>query len=53
MVNLIHKNLIKLYFISLKNNRIYMEYMDGGDLSDLMENNSNLPLDFKFIVCYK
>ena len=30
-----------------------MEYMDGGDLSDLMENNSNLPLDFKFIVCYK
>ena len=47
MVNLIHKNLIKIYFISLKNNRIYMEYMDGGDLSDLMEDNSNLPLDFK------
>ena len=24
-----------------------MEYMDGGDLSDLMKDNSNLPLDFK------
>ena len=47
MVNLIHKNLIKLYFISLKNNRIYIEYMDGGDLSDLMEEKSNLLLDFK------
>ena len=47
MVNLIHKNLIKIYFISLKNNRIYMEYMDGGDLSDLMKVNSSLPLEFK------
>ena len=29
-----------------------MEYMDGGDLSDLKEDNSNLPLDFKIHCLY-
>ena len=50
MVGLFHKNLVKIYGIFLKSNRLYMEYLSGGDLEEVMKNNKNLPLDSKIHI---
>ena len=50
MVGLFHKNLVKIYAIFLKYNRLYMEYLEGGDLEKAMRNDTNFPLDFKIHI---
>ena len=50
MVGLFHKNLVKIYAIFLKYNRLYMEYLEGGDLEEAMRKNKNFPLGLKIHI---
>lgn len=50
MVGLFHKNLVKIYAIFLKYNRLYMEYLDGGDLAKAINSNEIIPLDYKIHI---
>ena len=50
MVGLFHKNLVKIYAIFLKYNRLYMEYLDGGDLTKVIDSNEIIPLDYKIHI---
>ena len=55
MVNLFHKNIVKLISIHFSEYKIIMEYMKGGNLTKVIYNNKNLPLTFKihclFDIC--
>ena len=50
MVGLFHKNLVKIHSIFLKYNRLYMEYLAGGNLAEIMSKNENLSLDYKIHI---
>ena len=50
MVGLFHKNLVKIYGIFLKYNRLYMEYLSGGNLEEKMSRNEIIPFDSKIHI---
>ena len=49
MVGLFHKNLVKIHAIFLNDNKLYMEYLSGGNLAEAIEKN-NLSLDTKIHI---
>ena len=53
MVNLFHKNIIKLISIHLTNTKIIMEYMKVGSLANVIYNNKNLSLYFKIYCLFE
>ena len=53
MVNLNHKNIVKLISIRPSKTKIIMEYMKGGNLSNVLYNNKNLSLQFKIYCLFE
>ena len=55
MVDLFHKNIVKLISIHSANFKLVMEYMEGGNLTNVIYNNKNISLYFKihclFQIC--
>ena len=53
MVNLDHKNIVKLISIHPANTKIIMEYMKGGNLANAIYNKKNLSLYFKIYCLFE
>ena len=53
MVNLFHKNIVKLLSIHTRDTKIIMEYMKGGNLANVIYNNKNLSLYFKIYCLFE
>ena len=53
MVNLLYKNIVKLISINSASSKLVMEYMEGGNLTNVIYNNKKLTLYFKVYCLFQ
>ena len=53
MVNLFYKNIVRLISIHSANSKLVMEYMEGGNLTNVIYNNKKLTLYFKIYCLFQ
>ena len=53
MVGLMYKNIVKLISINSASSKLIMEYMEGGNLTNVIYNNKNISLYFKIYCLFQ